>query len=181
LQALHRVRSALVKERTAKVNQVRGLLGEHGIVIGKGIAQARRRLPEILEDAENGLSGLARDVFADLRDQLVKLDAQVAAYQAKIETLGRASAACRKLMQVRGIGPLTATALVAALADGSAFAQARQVPAWLGLTPRQESSGGRRLYAHGAGLSGWPELVRATECRDSGQDGWRCRHSAHRD
>ncbi|HLF96868.1 MAG TPA: IS110 family transposase [Methylococcaceae bacterium] len=143
LQALHRVRSALVKERTAKVNQVRGLLGEHGIVIGKGIAQARRRLPEILEDAENGLSGLARDVFADLRDQLVKLDAQVAAYQAKIETLGRASAACRKLMQVRGIGPLTATALVAALADGSAFAQARQVPAWLGLTPRQESSGGK--------------------------------------
>lgn len=143
IQALHRVRSALVKERTAKVNQVRGLLGEYGIVIGQGIAQARRRLPEILEDAENGLSGLARDMFADLRDQIVKLDVQVAAYQARIEVLGQASAACRTLMRVKGIGPLTATAYVAAVGDGSAFNRARQVPAWLGLTPRQESSGGK--------------------------------------
>ena len=150
LQALQRVRSGLVKERTAKVNQVRGLLGEYGLVIGQGVAPVRRRLPELLEDAENGLSRPARELFADLHEQIVKLDEQVAVYPSRIERICQASAACRKLTQIKGIGPLTATALVAAVGDGSAFDQARQVPAWIGLTPRQDSSGGCWASASGA-------------------------------
>lgn len=182
LQALHRVRSCLVKERTAKVNQVRGLLGEYGLVIGQGVAQVRRRLPEILEDAENGLTVEARALFTDLREQIVKLDEQVAAYQAKIEQRCQASAACRKLMQIPGIGPLTATALVAAIADGSAFDQPRQVPAWLGLTPRQDSSGGKAKllgiskrgdsYLRTLLIHGGRSVVKAAANKDDTQSRW---------
>ena len=182
LQALHRVRSGLVRERTAKVNQVRGLLGEYGIVIGKGVAQLRRRLPEILEEAENGLTHEARALFADLRDQVVKLDEQVSAYQAKIETVCQASAACRKLMGIPGIGPLTATALVASIADGSAFETARQVSASFGLTPRQESSGGKPKllgiskrgdsYLRTLLIHGGRAVVKAAEGKDDAQSRW---------
>ncbi|OGT90238.1 MAG: IS110 family transposase [Gammaproteobacteria bacterium RIFOXYA12_FULL_61_12] len=182
LQALHRVRSGLVKERTATVNQTRGLLGEYGIVIGKGITQARRRLPEILEDAENNLSDPARELFAELRQQIVHLDEQVAKYQSQIEAICRESAACRKLLKVNGIGPLSATAMVASVGDGSAFERARQVPAWLGLTPRQASSGGkerllgiskrgdsylRTLLIHGARA-----VVKAARNKDDAQSRW---------
>jgi transposase len=182
LQALHRVRSGLVKERTAKVNQVRGLLGEYGLVIGQGVAQVRRRLPELLEDAENGLSRPARELFADLHEQIVKLDEQVAAYPSKIERICQASAACRKLTQIKGIGPLTATALVAAVGDGSAFDQARQVPAWIGLTPRQDSSGGKPkllgISKRGDGylrtllIHGGRAVVKAAEGKDDAQSRW---------
>jgi transposase len=182
LQALHRVRSGLVKERTAKVNQVRGLLGEYGIVIGKGVAQVRRRLPEILEDAENGLSVKARAMFAELKEQIVQVDEQVAAYQSQIEAICRESAACRRLLKVKGIGPLTATALVAAVADGSAFERARQVPAWLGLTPRQESSGGRPkllgiskrgdCYLRTLLIHGGRAVVKAARDKDDAMSRW---------
>lgn len=182
LQALHRVRSGLVKERTAKVNQVRGLLGEYGIVMGQGVAQARRRLPEILEDAENGLTVEARALFTDLREQIIQLDEQVADYQAKIEQRCQASAACRKLMRIPGIGPLTATALVAAIADGSAFDQPRQVPAWLGLTPRQDSSGGKAKllgiskrgdsYLRTLLIHGGRSVVKAAANKDDTQSRW---------
>lgn len=182
LQALHRVRSGLVKERTAKVNQVRGLLSEYGIVMGQGVAQVRRRLPEILEDAENGLTADARALFTDLREQIVQLDEQVAAYQARIEQRCQASAACRKLTQIPGIGPLTATALVAAMADGSAFDQSRQVPAWLGLTPRQDSSGGKAKllgiskrgdrYLRTLLIHGGRSVVKAAANKDDAQSRW---------
>lgn len=141
--ALHRVRSGLVKERTAKVNQLRGLLGECGIVIGQGLAQVRKRLPEILEDGENGLSSRARELFADLHRQVLELDRQVDDYGAKLQTLYQASAACRKLGRVPGVGPITATAMAASVGDGKAFATGRQVSAWLGLVPGQDSSGGK--------------------------------------
>ena len=141
--ALHRVRSGLVKERTAKVNQLRGLLGENGVVIGQGLAQVRKRLPEVLEDGENGLSGLARELFADLRQQIQELDRQVNAYGAKLQRLYQASALCRRMGRVPGIGPITATAMAASLGDGKAFESGRQVAAWLGLVPGQDSSGGK--------------------------------------
>ncbi len=182
LQALHRVRSGLVQERTAKINQVRGLLSEYGIVIGQGVAQLRRGLPEILENAENGLTAAARALFADLREQIVHLDEKVAAYQARIEQRCQASEACRKLIQIPGIGVLTATALVAALADGSAFEQARQVSAWLGLTPRQDSSGGKTKllgiskrgdrYLRTLLIHGGRAVVRAAANKDDAQSRW---------
>ena len=182
LQALHRVRSGLVQERTAKINQVRGLLGEYGIVIGQGVAQLRRGLPEILEDAENGLTAAARALFAHLREQIVHLDAQIAIYQTSIEQRCQASAACRKLIQIPGIGVLTATALVAAMADGSAFEQARQVSAWLGLTPRQDSSGGKAKllgiskrgdsYLRTLLIHGGRSVVKAAANKDDAQSRW---------
>lgn len=182
IQALHRVRSGFVKERTAAVNRLRGLLSEYGIVIGQGLAQVRQRLPEILEDGENGLTMAARQLFADLHRQILELDQQVSAYGEKIQMLYRASDVCRKLGAVPGIGPITATALVASLGDGKAFETARQVPAWLGLVPKQDSSGGkpkllgiskrgdtylRTLLIHGARA-----VVKAAAKKDDTQSRW---------
>ena len=141
--ALHRVRSGLVKERTAQANRLRGLLGEYGIVIGQGLAQVRKRLPEILEDGENGLSGLARELFADLHRQVLELDRQVGAYGVKLQGLYHASEACQRIGRMPGVGPITATAAVASVGDGRAFESGRQVAAWVGLVPRQDSSGGK--------------------------------------
>jgi transposase len=143
IQMLHRVRSGLVKERTALANRIRGLLGEYGIIIAVGLVKLRQRLPEILEDAENGLTMAARQIFADLQEQLIELDKQVSAYGEKIQVLHRASEVSQRLGEVPGIGPITATALLASLGDGKAFDSARQVAAWLGLVPRQDSSGGK--------------------------------------
>lgn len=141
--AVHRARSLLVAERTALVNQMRGLLGEFGITVAQGIDRLRRALLAILEDGENGLPGLARETFADLLEQLRALDRRVAHYDRRIETLAREMESAKRLMAMAGIGPLTATALVATVGDAKVFSQGRQFAAWLGLTPRQHSSGGR--------------------------------------
>lgn len=143
IQMLHRIRSGSVKERTALANRIRGLLGEYGIVVAVGLATLRRRLPEILEDAENNLTTVARPLFADLQEQLVEMDKRVNEYGKKIQTLHEGSEASRRIAQVPGIGPITATALMAALGDGKAFSSPRQVAAWLGLVPKQCSSGGK--------------------------------------
>ncbi len=143
IPALHRVRSGLVKERTAQANRLRGLLGEYGIVIGQGLARLRKRLPEILEDGENGLSGLVRELFADLHRQILELDRQVATYGVKLQSLYRGSAACQRIGRIPGVGPITASAVAASLGDGRAFESGRQVAAWPGLVPRQDASGGK--------------------------------------
>lgn len=140
---LHRMRSLLLSERTALVNQTRGLLGEFGLVVGQGISRLRRRLPEILEDDENALPSLARELFADLYRRLRELDAKLGEYDQRIAQLARTSAPAQRLMQVEGVGALTATALVAAAGDGRQFANGRQFAAWLGLVPREYSSGGK--------------------------------------
>ena len=182
LQALHRVRERHVADRTAKVNQVRGLLAEYGIVIGKGIAQARQRLPEILDDAGNGLSDAARALFRELYDEIARLDGQVGGCDRKVGLAAKASAPCQRLMQVAGIGPLIATALVAAVGDGRQFEDGRQLAAWLGLVPRQDSSGGKpRLL--GISKRGQPQLrallihggrsaVRAAAHKDGPRSRW---------
>lgn len=182
IQMLHRVRSGLVKERTAHANRIRGLLGEYGIVIALGLVQLRQRLPEIVEDTENDLTMAARQIFADLYEQLVELDTQVSAYGEKIQVLHRSSEVSQLLGDVPGIGPITATALLASLGDGKAFASARQVAAWLGLVPRQDSSGGkpkllgiskrgdvylRTLLIHGARA-----VVKAAAKKDDAQSRW---------
>jgi transposase len=151
-------------------------------VVAQGLSQLRRRLPEILEDAENGLSPLARRVFADSYDRLVDLDRQIKAYQHQIETVCQQSPACQKLLAIPGIGPITATALVAALGDGQAFENGRQVAAWMGIVPRQDSSGGkprllgiskrgdtylRTLLIHGARA-----VVRTAGRKDDAQSRW---------
>ena len=139
---VHRARTLVVANRTAQVNQIRGLLGEFGLVVPKGVARLRRELPGILEDAENGLPALAREVLAGLLDQFHDFDTRVAAYDRQIRALAEASEPARRLMQVEAIGPQTATALVASMGDPHVFKSGRSYAASLGITPRQHSSGG---------------------------------------
>lgn len=141
--AVHRARSLLVEERTALVNQIRGLLGEFGIIEAQGVDKLRRALPDLLEEGENGLPGLARETFAELMERLRSLDSRVVHYDRRIEGIAKEMAAARRLMAIEGIGPITATALVATLGNATVFQNGRQFAAWLGLTPKQHSSGGK--------------------------------------
>jgi transposase len=140
--AVHRARALTVAERTALVNQVRGLLGEFGIVAGAGTAQVRRLLAAI-GAGERSLPLLARETMGELHDRLRTLDERILAYDKKITALAKQSEPAQRLMAIEGIGPITATALVASVGNAQAFKSGRQFAAWLGLTPRQHSSGGK--------------------------------------
>ena len=144
IQAIHRMRSLVVERRTAQVNQVRGLLLEYGIDIPQGRAVLMRRLPEILEDAENGLSERFRAELNRLLEELRHLDERVGHYDTQIQAIAQSGEATQRLMTIPGIGPLAATALVAAVGeDVGMFRNGRGLAAWLGLVPRQHSTGGR--------------------------------------
>jgi transposase len=140
---LHRIRSTVVAERTAQINQIRGLLSEFGLVMPKGRYPAQHHIPDILEDAENGLPGLARRLLADIYQRIQALNQQVLAYDREIESLARQSEPARRLMGLPGVGAVSATALVASVADPAQFDNGRQLAAWLGLVPRQYSTGGK--------------------------------------
>ena len=126
IQALHRVRTELVRQRTAKVNQIRGLLGEYGIIVRQGVAVLRKALPDILEDAENGLMSDFRALLAGLREDLVYLDERVQVQDQLMQTLANSHESARHLLKLRGVGPITATALVASLGDGHLFQRGRE-------------------------------------------------------
>ncbi|MDN0083998.1 IS110 family transposase [Crenobacter sp. SG2305] len=143
LLAVHRARAGFVKARTAQANQLRGLLAEFGITIPVGLASLRLRLPLILEDVESGLPGMMRELVARLTEHLQALDQQVAALEQQIQLWHRQSEPSQRLAAIPGIGPITATALVASIGDARAFSNGRQLAAWLGLVPRQHSSGGK--------------------------------------
>lgn len=141
--AVHRARQGFVKARTAQANSIRGLLGEFGIVIPQGMSPLAKRVPEILEDGENGLTGSFRQLLQRLMDHLKELDRQVGELEREIQVWHRENDASCKLAKVPGIGPITASALVASVGDAKNFANGRQMAAWLGLVPRQHSSGGK--------------------------------------
>ena len=141
--SLHRVRQGFVKARTAQANQIRGLLGEYGLVIPKGIAYIAERVPTLIEDASNELPGSFRLLIDRLLKHLKVLHAQVDEIEAQIKTWHRESEASKRLERIPGIGPLTASALVASVGDAKNFDNGRQFAAWLGLVPRQHSSGGK--------------------------------------
>jgi transposase len=143
IQSLHRVRNRLVSSRTGLANQIRGLLAEYGIVLPQHINQLRRGLPLVLEDANNELTAFSRRLFASLYEELLSLQEKIDVLDEQIESVYRTSESCQRVAAVEGIGPLTATALVAAMSDGKAFKNGRQFAAWLGLVPRQHSSGGK--------------------------------------
>lgn len=162
---LHRARELAVSERTALVNQIRGLLGEFGVVVASGRERFEKELPVLLADLDNGLPVLARETFTNLASRLRGLNEQVTEYDQRLQQLARGSEPVQRLMEVEGIGPVTATAVVATVGDGHEFHSGREFAAWLGLTPRQSSSGGksrlggitkrgneylRRLFIHGA-------------------------------
>jgi transposase len=141
--ALHRVRQGFVRARTAQANQIRGLLGEFGIIVPQGIGYIATRVPELIEDGSNELPGAFRQLVQRLLDHLKDLDRQVGELEAKIQAWHRSNDLSRKLAQVPGIGPITASALVASIGDAKSFDSGRQVAAWLGLVPKQNSSGGK--------------------------------------
>jgi transposase len=143
LLGLHRARQKFVAERTAQGNQIRGLLAEFGLVIQKGIGSIERRVPEILEEAGNGLSGQSRALFARLFEHLRSLDRQVKELDREIKACHGEDAKSQRVAAIPGIGPLTATALVASIGDAKTFHNGRQLAAWLGLVPRQNSTGGK--------------------------------------
>jgi transposase len=143
LQSLHRIRSMVIAHRTAQINQIRGFLTEYGIVLPTGARHVRNRLPEILDDKESGLTLEMQEMLRQLWDELVHLDERIAGYKAKIEAISQQHKSCRLLQTIPGIGPLIATALVAAIGDVSVFKNGREMAAWLGLVPRQHSTGGK--------------------------------------
>ena len=168
LQAVHRIRQRLVSDRTRLVNQVRGLLAEHGIAIARDISRLRSALTRIIDGDDAGLGDLVRDLMRDAREELVDLDRRIASYNRRLKGLFRTDEMCQRIGRIEGIGPVTATALVAAIGDRTCFKNGREFAAWLGLVPRQRSSGGkarmlgiskrgdryiRTLMIHGPGLS----------------------------
>ncbi len=183
--ALHRARQGFVTARTAQANQIRGLLSEYGIVIPQGLGHVSKRLPEILEDGENDLPGVFRQLLQRLGDHLRELHRQVGELELQIQIWHRQHDASCRLAQIPGIGPLTASALVASVGDAKSFANGRQLAAWLGLVPRQHSSGGksvllgiskrgdsylRMLLVHGARA-----VIRVAEKKPGYADSWLAR------
>lgn len=143
IQALHRVRADLIKRRTAKANQIRGLVAENGLVAAENLGHLRRAIPLWLEDAENGLSFVFRELLLRMQNELQQIDTHLVALDKQIKILAKEDVTAARLMQLRGIGPVNATALAAALGDGSAFRNGRDFAVSLGLTPKQHSTGGK--------------------------------------
>src|SRR5271156_1084490 len=144
LQSLHRVRERWVMRRTAVVNQIRGLLLERGITIRKGRRYIEEALPGILEDADNKLSGALRVLLTELQREMQYLDRQVEESDRLILRIAGDLEACRRLVAIPGIGPLTATAMIAAIGNGAAFKKGRGFAAWLGVVPGEHSTGGKQ-------------------------------------
>lgn len=143
LQAVHRIRTRLVGERTAVINQMRGFMIEYGLAVREGRAALRRAIPGILEDTDNGLSPRMRQLIAQQCEHWNALEAKILEVTREIEAVARGHEDCRRLLTVPGIGPLVATALVAAVGNGAMFSKGRELAAWLGLVPRQHSTGGK--------------------------------------
>jgi len=144
VQALHRVRARVVRARTALINEIRGLVAEYGLTIAKlGGSAVRRALPEMLEDAENGLPAGFRQLLDTLREELEAHDARLEHLNRQLDQEARSDERVQRLMAVEGVGVVTATAIVAAVGDARQFKSGRDFSAWLGIVPNQHSSGGK--------------------------------------
>lgn len=132
---LHRAREGFVRQRTAQVNQIRGLMMEFGIVFAKGITAARSRVPEILANGRNGLPAPARKLFRRLFEHVRELDRQVKVLEEQIQDWHRNNTDSQRLQKIPGIGPITASALVASIGNAKSFKSGRQLAAWIGLVP----------------------------------------------
>jgi transposase len=147
IQATHRIRAELMTQRTAKANQIRGLVAEYGIVAPLSMQALRAAIPGWLEDAENGLTDHFRSLLHEVWGDLVALDDRMVELDQEIKQLAERNAVTRRLQQLRGVGPMVATALVATVGNAEQYHKGRQMAASLGLTPRQYSSGDKhRLF-----------------------------------
>jgi transposase len=144
MQSLHRVRERWIMRRTAVVHQIRGLLLERGITVRTGRCHLHAALPGIIEDAARSLSGAVRFLLVELKQELDQLAAHIEQAEALIQSAAQQSEACQRLDAIPGIGALTATALIAAIGNGGAFRKGREFAAWVGLVPREHSTGGKQ-------------------------------------
>jgi len=164
IQNFHRKRERIKKDRTALVNQIRGLLVEYGVVINQGVTAVRKALPDILEDAENGLTPLTRELFAELQEELQAMEQRYEQCGERFKRLNQNNEICQRLDEALGIGPIIASATYAAAGDGKDFMNGRHFSAWMGLVPGHSTGGKtvllgiskrgnaylRTLYIHGA-------------------------------
>lgn len=145
MQMLHRLRQDLIYQRTALTNRIRGFLSELGIVIPQGVNHVRKQLPLILEDAENSLPSLSRELFAEMYESLSKLDEDINAQDRRINRLCQQNTLSRRFLDVPGIGPITATIMASDIGEGKGYAKSRDYAASLGVVPRQHSSGDKQV------------------------------------
>ena len=182
LQSLHRVRERWVMRRTAVINQIRGLLLERGITLRKGRRYIEAALPGIVEDADAKLSGTLRLLLAQLKLELDQMALRLEEAEALIGQTVQEDQACQRLVKIPGIGPVTATAVIAAIGNGAAFRKGREFAAWMGVVPREHSTGGkqkllgiskrgnrylRTLFVHGARA-----VLQFREKQSSGLKAW---------
>lgn len=180
--SLHRARSGFVKSRTALANQIRGLLGEFGIILPPGISHIARGIPEVVEDGEYELSDLFRQLLLRLRSYMLELNRQIEELEDQIAEWHRNNEDSQRLAEIPGVGVLTASALVASIADANSFKNGRELAAWLGLVPRQHSSGGKPLllgiskrgdtYLRTLLVHGARSVVRVAPNKQTPTDGW---------
>ena len=143
LQAIQRSRELLIRDRTAVSNHIRGLLLEFGVTLPKGFAHLHAQMPMILEDAENGVPHLLRSTLHLMHERLVQIKRDIDELTDQIEALVKANESCKRLTDLEGVGPIGAVLLYATLGSGTAFSSGREFSAYLGLTPKQYSSGGK--------------------------------------
>jgi transposase len=197
LQTLHRVRTQWQAARTARINVMRGILREHGLPIGVGARLALARIAAIVEDADLALPDLVRHTVGLVLDEVRSLEARIATIDQQLARVAREHPVAHRLQQIPGVGVLTSTALVAAVSHIHAFHRGRQFASWLGLTPRESSTGGRRylgriskrgdvylrcLLTHGARavLLAAQRTVRLTPARATGFQRWAVALAARR-
>ena len=182
IQCLHRIRQRLMQQRTGLCNQIRGLLAEYGIVLKAGVAALRKQLPLFLDENQGDLTAMTLELLRELYEELVSLDQRLARQDKRIETLFKHSDVCQRLEKIPGVGPLTATAILATLGNGSAFKNGRHFSAFLGLVPRQRSSGGKQLllgiskrgdsYLRQLLIHGARSVVRRVDKKEDKQSVW---------
>jgi len=188
--SLHTVRESFVHARTAQANQIRGLLLEFGLIVPQGMRHIYARVPDLIEDANNELPGRFRLLIDRLLQHLKELDRQVHELEREIELWHRCSEVSRRLETIPGIGPLTASALVASAGDPGNFKNARQFAAWIGLVPHQNSSGGKtqllgiskrgNVYLRTLLIHGGRALVQLAKTRVDRADTWLGKLTARR-
>jgi transposase len=179
---MHRIRSELISHRTAKGNQIRGLVAEYGLIAPLQLCRLRRVIPEWLEDAENGLSGMFRRLLNGLWDDLQTLDRRIAELDREIQIIAKTHPVAKRLQQLHGVGPIISTALIASVGNGKQFKNGRQMAASLGLTPQQHSSGNKErllgiskrgdCYLRTMLIHGARSLIHKTKGRDDRLSQW---------
>ena len=145
IQSIHRIRTRIVKNRTALINEIRGLCLEYGVVLTPGAARVKSSLCMAIADNDNELTPSSRESMQDLYDELVDVEGRLKKLDTKIRRLCRQNERCKRILKVPGVGELTATAIVAAVPNPKEFRNGRHMSAWLGLVPRQSSSGDKQV------------------------------------